>query len=204
MSNISNKNRYMVQLSLLIAIQIVLTIAPLGFLRLTIMTITLMHIPTLVGAIVLGPKAGAVLGLVFGISSIISAQLTGTIDVYVYSPLLSGSWWSLFVSIVPRVLFALFAAWIYKALIKAKVNMRVSAGIAAAIGTITHTIMVLGSIYILFGEIYAKQIKVAYDTLLVLFGTIALTNGPVETILAVIVLVAVVKPLTDLVQGSEA
>lgn len=198
-----NKNRYMVQLALLIAIQIVLTLTPLGFLRLGVMTITLMHIPTLVGAIVLGPKAGALLGFVFGISSIISAHFVGTIDVYVYSPFLSGSAWSLFVSLVPRVLFALIAAFLYKALIKAGLNIRLSAGIAAGVGTILHTVMVLGSIYILFGKIYAEQIKVAYDGLLIFFAGIAVTNGTVESVLAVIILAAIAKPLTDLVKSNS-
>ena len=193
----------MTQLALLVAIQVVFTLTPLGFLPLGVMTITLMHLPTLIGAIILGPSAGAFLGFTFGISSIISANLRGTPDVMVYSPFLSGSMWSVVIAIVPRVIFPIVTAYVYRALLKAKLFQRVSAGISAAIGTALNTILVLSSIYLLLGEMYATNIGVPYNTLLAAFAAVAVTNGTVEVIVAVLISVALVKPLSSYLDDSQ-
>lgn len=63
----------MVQMAILIAIMIILAFTPLGYLKFGLIEITLMVIPVAVGAIVLGPLCGAILGGVFGITSLFSA-----------------------------------------------------------------------------------------------------------------------------------
>lgn len=63
------KTLWLAQLSLLIAIELILAYTPLGYLRTLGLEITFLMIPVAVGAIVLGPGAGAVLGLVFGLTS---------------------------------------------------------------------------------------------------------------------------------------
>ena len=61
----------MVQMAILIAIMIILAFTPLGYLKFGLIEITLMVIPVAVGAIVLGPLCGAILGGVFGLTSFI-------------------------------------------------------------------------------------------------------------------------------------
>ena len=56
----------MTQLALLIAIELIMTVTPLGYIMIPPIAATLMHIPVIVGAVVMGPKAGAALGTVFG------------------------------------------------------------------------------------------------------------------------------------------
>lgn len=65
--------------------------------------ITLVHIPTLIGIFILKPKYGFILGLAFGIGSLIAAYLYGSqpSDLAFQNPL---------VSVLPRALFGL-AAW---------------------------------------------------------------------------------------------
>ena len=60
-----------VELALLVAIIIVLAFTPLGYIKTLGLEITLIVVPVTVGAITLGPAAGAVLGLVFGLTSFI-------------------------------------------------------------------------------------------------------------------------------------
>ena len=59
----------MVQLSVLIAILLLLELTGLGMIKTAGLEITIMLVPVIVGAIVMGPAAGALLGGVFGLIS---------------------------------------------------------------------------------------------------------------------------------------
>ena len=67
----NTKTRQMVQLAILTAIILVMAFTPLGYLRVATMTITFLSIPVVIGAILIGPAAGAFLGFVFGLTSFI-------------------------------------------------------------------------------------------------------------------------------------
>ncbi len=56
-------------MAVLIAIMLILAFTPLGYLRIGPLAISLMTIPVVIGAMILGPAGGAVLGLVFGLTS---------------------------------------------------------------------------------------------------------------------------------------
>ena len=62
---------YMVEMALLIAIILMMAFTPIGYIRTLGLEITLIVVPVAVGAVTLGPSAGAVLGAVFGITSFI-------------------------------------------------------------------------------------------------------------------------------------
>ncbi len=78
MENKTTRNtRYMVELSLMSAIIILMALTPLGYVKTPVLSITLLTIPVAVGAIILGPKGGAILGAIFGATSFAQA-LTGS------------------------------------------------------------------------------------------------------------------------------
>ena len=79
MSNSNKKfdTRYMVELAMMIAIIILMAFTPLGYLRTPGLSITFLTIPVAVGAIILGPRGGAICGLAFGATSFYMA-LTGS------------------------------------------------------------------------------------------------------------------------------
>ena len=58
----NERTRKMVQLSLLIALEAVLALTPLGFVPLGFTRATTMHIPVIIGAILMGPMQGGILG----------------------------------------------------------------------------------------------------------------------------------------------
>ena len=62
---------YLTQLALLSAIVWLMAFTPIGYLRTAGLEITFILIPVIVGGIVLGPAAGTILGLQFGITSFI-------------------------------------------------------------------------------------------------------------------------------------
>ncbi len=67
----SSKTYYIARLAILTAIVIVMAFTPLGYLKVGAIEITFLTIPVIIGAIWLGPTAGAILGGVFGITSFI-------------------------------------------------------------------------------------------------------------------------------------
>ena len=56
----------MVQLAILVAIMLIFAYTPLGYLKSGPIEITFMVLPVAIGAIILGPSAGAILGGIFG------------------------------------------------------------------------------------------------------------------------------------------
>lgn len=196
-----NKTLTMVQLSFLIALEIILTISPLGYIQLGFMTITLMHIPVLVGATVMGPFAGGLLGLVFGISSMIKSTYFGTPDAVIFSPFLTKSFKSVVLAVVPRVLFGIAAGFLFKILVKKGISYSVSTAISVGIGTLLHTIMVLGLIQLLFAKQYAELIGVEVNALFKIFLSILSINGLVEALVAVLVCFKLVPVLIKSKKG---
>ena len=59
--------RWLTSVALMAAIVILLANTPLGMIQLPVIKATTVHIPVILGAVLLGPMAGAVLGGVFGI-----------------------------------------------------------------------------------------------------------------------------------------
>ena len=81
--------RYLVSVALMAAIVILLANTPLGMIQLPIIKATTVHIPVIIGAILLGPSAGAILGTIFGICSLISNTTAPTLLSFAFSPFLS-------------------------------------------------------------------------------------------------------------------
>ena len=59
----------MVRLAILIAILLLMAFTPLGYIRFGGLEITFLTVPVIIGAIILGPVEGAILGGVFGLTS---------------------------------------------------------------------------------------------------------------------------------------
>lgn len=194
------KTLYLTQLALLIAVELVLSFTPLGFIPLPTMKATTLHIPVMLGAILLGPTAGGILGGVMGIGSVINNTITPGVTSFVFSPFYSvgefhGNLWSLVVAILPRVLIGVVAGWLYRALTHKNKKSVVALAVTGLAGSMTNTVGVMGLIYLLFGRNYAAATGKPYE---LLFGAIMLvvgTNGVVEAIVAAILVSLIAKPL---------
>ena len=151
---------------------------------------TLLHIPVIIGSIVLGARKGAFLGLVMGIISRVNATIVTLPSSFLFSPLQPlpgtnhGSMWALVVAIVPRVLVGLLPAYIYKLMPR-----RFGAGLAAFVGTATNTVLVLSFIFLFFRT-------VTHQTFGALLASIITGNSIAEVIIAVILTMAIVPALT--------
>lgn len=186
-------------LALFIAIEIAVSVIPfLGYINLGFINATTLHIPVIIAGILLGKKEGAIVGLVFGLTSLIKASIDPNISSFVFSPFItiggqSGNFVSLLIAIVPRVLVGFVAGLVYEQLSKRNVNDILSMSVAALLGSLTNTILVLGGIYIFFGPAYASVVGIAYDALIGFIMSIITGSGIMEAIAAVIIAVAVCK-----------
>lgn len=202
--------RLMAQIALLAAIMIVMAFTPLGYIPLPFMNATTMHIPVIVGACLLGPKVGGVLGGLFGITSVVKATIQPNITSFVFTPFysfspeFSGNWMSLIVAILPRILIGVVAGLVFQELVKLIRNQTVSLAVAGVLGSMTNTIGVMGLIYLLFGEQYAAAGGTDPSLLLGVILGVVCTNGIVEAIIAGVLTAAVCKALLAAFRKSFA
>lgn len=200
MERTKKDTRWMVSVALMAAIIIVLANTPLGMIQLPIIKATTVHIPVIIGAILLGPAAGAVLGSVFGLCSLVSNTMAPTLLSFAFSPFLSttglvGALKALWVSVGCRILIGIVAGWLWLLFQKLKFNQTVSLAITGFIGALTNTLTVMGSIYLLFAQQYAEAKDVAITAVWgLIMGTVTASGIP-EAIAAAVLVLALGKVL---------
>lgn len=163
------------------AVVIVLGITRLGLLPWFFgASVTIIHIPVIIGAVLEGPLVGAFIGLLFGLFSLMQAAVApnGPVDAAFVNPL---------ISVLPRLLIGP-AAWGLYRLIRGAPELsagalRETAAVAAAAawGSLVNTGLVLSGLGI-FGFFPWPMI-----------GAVALGNGPAEALVATLITVAVVS-----------
>ena len=199
--------RWMVSVALMAAIIIVLANTPLGMIQLPIIKATTVHIPVIIGAILFGPLAGAILGGVFGICSLISNTMAPTLLSFAFSPFLAsnlaGVLKALWISVGCRILIGVAAGGLWILFRKIKLNTYVALAITGFAGSMVNTIMVMGSIYFLLAQQYAEAKEVAVTAVFgLIMGTV--TASGIPEALAAAVLVAVIgKVLMRLTASSQ-
>ena len=201
--------RKLTQLSILVALEAIMAFVPiLGSIPLGPIVATTAHIPVIIAAVTLGVGSGAFMGFVFGLFSfIVHSFVTPTITSFVFTPIVSvgnvgGSFWSLVICFVPRILLGISAALLYQFFSKIDKKDRWSYIVSSVLATILHTVLVLGGIFIFFKDSYSEAIGQAADLLLGLIGATILTNGIPEAILAAIVTVAVAIPIKKVMKKT--
>ena len=85
----NKKTKKMVLFSMLLAIEVILSFPPLGFLRVGFLSVTMLHIPVIICAMALGKRYGAALGFVMGFCSFYNATFQPTITSFCFTPFFS-------------------------------------------------------------------------------------------------------------------
>ena len=192
--------RWMVSVALMAAIVIVLANTPLGMIQLPIIKATTVHIPVILGAILLGPGAGAILGAVFGICSLVSNTMAPTLLSFAFSPFLRttgipGALKAIWISVGCRILIGVVAGWLWVLFTKIKLNQFIALPIVGFVGSMVNTVTVMGSIYFLFAQQYAEAKEVALTAVFgLVMGTVTASGIP-EAIAAAILVLALGKVL---------
>lgn len=195
--------RYLATLAMLCGVLLVMGMTGIGFIPLPVIKATTMHIPVILGAILLGPSAGAVLGGVFGLCSIWVNTTSPGLLAFAFSPFMSnegliGAVKSLWIALGCRILLGVIAGWLWRLLHKYIKQDYIALPITAAVSTICHTLLVMGSIYVLLAQQYAAAKNVAVTAVFgLVMGTVTASGIP-EAIAAAILVTIIGKALLHL------
>ncbi len=179
--------RLMTQLALLIAVEVAMKAIGLGSVPVGPLYMSFLTVPIAVGAIVLGPSAGAILGGVFGIISFKDA-LTGASAMT--STLLSISFIHTFILCIgTRILMGFCTGLVYRLLKKLLKENKLSYILAALAAPLLNTLFFMGYIVLIFYN--SEYIQ----------GLVSL-NGASNPIMFVILLVGIQGLIEAIVCGA--
>ena len=183
-TNSSSKTRRLVLIGALGGISIFLGVSGLGLIRLPIFSLTIMHIPVIIGALLEGPVVGIAVGLIFGLFSMYQNITAPGLTSFIF--------WNPIIALIPRVLIGIVAYYSFK-LLKSKIKSTgVCAGIASILATLINTIGVLGLTYLLYLDKYAQAREISRDAVAGTLLTVGLTNGIPEAMVSALITIPIV------------
>ena len=155
-----NKTLFLAQFGILLAIEAIFCFTPLGSIPMGPIVATLAMIPVILVAILLGTKAGTLMGAFAGLFSFIVWTFAppSPVFAFVFTPFysvgeLSGNFGSVLICFLPRILVGTVAGLSYKALSKRFPEKDILCfSLSAILGSITNTVGVLGGIWLFFGN----------------------------------------------------
>ena len=207
MKNVSSKTVGMVQVALFAALIIIMSVTPmLGYIPLGFTRATIIHVPVILGSILLGPKKGALLGGIFGLTSFINNTINPTVTSFVFTPFYTlgefeGGIGSVIICFVPRILVGVLPYFVYRGLRKVmkqgKASQVISLGAAGVAGSLTNTILVMGLILVCFKDAYATANNIASGAVYGFVLSIVGINGVPEAIVAAIIVAFVGRILVS-------
>lgn len=176
----STKTIKMAQMAILIAIVLIMAFTPLGYLKTAGLEISLITIPVAIGAMVIGPGAGAVLGAVFGLTSFyqcfgmspFGAVLLGINPLYTF-----------LVCVPTRILMGYLAGVLFKVFIKADKTNTVCYFVGGFMTAFLNTLFFMGTLILFFWNTeYIQSLNAAGANALMFVVAFVGINGVVEWI----------------------
>lgn len=176
----STKTIKMAQMAILIAVVLIMAFTPLGYLKTAGLEISLITIPVAIGAMVIGPVAGAVLGAVFGLTSFyqcfgmspFGAVLLGINPLYTF-----------LVCVPTRILMGYLAGVLFKVFIKADKSNTVCYFVGGFMTAFLNTLFFMGTLILFFWNTeYIQSLNAAGANAFMFVVAFVGINGVVEWI----------------------
>lgn len=199
--NQKSSTHKLVLTALFCGIILLLNFTPFGYIQLPLIKATIIHVPVIIGAILLGPRIGAGLGFVFGLTSLYNNTFAPTLLSFAFSPVIpvpgtsNGSWEALIISLIPRILVGVVPYYFYqlmKKVLKGKHEF-LSLTLSGLIGSMTNTILVMNLIYFLFRDAYGKVRNIPTGAVYNAVLAVIVTNGIPEAVIAAVLTAAVCR-----------
>ena len=191
----------MVQVALFAALIIILAFTPfLGYIPLGFTRATIIHIPVIIGSLMLGPKKGAFLGFVFGMTSFINNTMNPTATSFVFTPFFElgevhGGIGSVIICFVPRILVGVVPWYVYRGLERISGKQMLSLAAAGIAGALTNTLLVMNLIYVFFRTAYAAANNVAEGAVYTFILSIIGMNGVPEAVVSAVLVSIICRVL---------
>lgn len=192
---------------LFVAVLILMAVTPLGFIQLPALKLTLVHIPVILGSMLLGWKRGALLGLVFALSSLVVNTLTPSLLSFAFSPFVPvygqerGSLAALAVCFIPRLLVGTVPGLLFARLRRSDTRRESGLrGLAwesliAAVGSLVNTLPTLGLMALFFSPAFGALKGITASQALTAIAALCVTNGVPEALAAAVLVPALLYPL---------
>ena len=202
----ASKTKGMTQVALFAALIVLMSFTPfLGYIPLGFTRATIIHIPVIIGSLLLGPKKGAGLGFVFGLTSFINNTINPTVTSFVFTPFyslgeFSGGIGSLIICFIPRILVGVVPFYVYHWVRKIQKKNEVSTVgliLAGISGALMNTLLVMNLIFVFFRDAYAAANGVAANAVYVFILSVIGINGVPEAIVAGILTVLIGRVLLN-------
>lgn len=195
--------RHMTQLALLMAIIILMAYTRLGYLNTPWgLPVSLIVIPVAVGGIVMGPKAGTFLGLVFGLTS-----FTKTFGDAGLGPLMleANPVGYFILCVVPRVLVGLLPSLLYSGLKRYPKMRTVSQALCCFLTPVVNTVLYMTTLWLLFADTWLAYNAIEGSGLNVLWLMLSgvAVNGIVEAAACLLIGTAVSKALLHTLHRND-
>lgn len=201
-ASISKRTLFLAQFAMLMAIEAIVCFTPLGSLpAFGPIVATLGMVPVIITAVVLGTGAGTAMGFFAGLFSFCVWTFTPPSPIaFVFTPFYSvgglhGNFWSLVICFVPRILVGAVTGLCFSLFTRLKWAPAFAYGLSGILGSLTNTVLVLGGIYVFFGQSYASVIGQSFNALLGLIGLTVLTSGIPEAIIGAVAAYAICYPI---------
>lgn len=189
------KNKHllaMVKLAMLVALLMIFCFTSIGFLKIGIVEITFNMIPVVIGAIAIGPAAGAFLGALFGAASFWQCFGQSTFGTLLFGV---NPFFTVLICFVPRILAGLLPGLIFRAMTKKKDNIA-AYFVSAAVGSLTNTVLFVGGFCLLFKDTMLGMASDNGLSPLAFIATAFLLNASVELVANTAIVAAVSKAVT--------
>lgn len=190
------KTKQLTQIAILLAVILLMAFTPLGYLKTLGLEITFITIPVIIGAIVIGPGAGALLGFAFGITSFI--QCFG-MSAFGATLLAINPIFTFITCVATRTLMGYLTGIIFK-LIKGEAKSVVPYGVASLCGALLNTLFFMSAIILFFGK--SEYILSLQGNLSVIKFVLAFVgiNGLVEAIACFLIATAISKAVVKFIK----
>ncbi len=196
-SNSLSRTAYLVRLGALLAIVVVLTTLNIGNIPIGPIVATIYQVPVIIGAVLLGTGAGAVLGGAWGLLCFWLAFTGQTTDVVALAIIQQSPLTYFAIAFLPRLLTGVAAGLVYRLtsrLFKSRRSIPALA-ITGAAGALCNTVLYLGSLYLLVRELLAEVYSIDLGAVLGMVLGVASTNGVAEAAVSAVVVSAVCRVL---------
>ncbi len=193
----NTKTRRLTTTALMAALTLVLGLTPIGFFTIpfTTIDITLMCLPVIIGAVVIGWREGLLLGLLFALTSLTKALTAPSPLVAALLPYPLALYPSIF---LPRLLIPLVAYGVWR--LTTRLPKALGLSITAAVGSLTNTVFFLGMLYMLGAGPIAEQLGMTTGAVSALLAGVVLSNGLPEAAAAVVLCVPVILALQNVIK----
>ena len=204
--NSSKKIRQLTRLAILVATIFLLANTPLGYISIGPIAATTVQIPVVIGAALMGPFSGAILGFFFGLSALIKVLTVPGADPFATMVMQYSPFAYLFVCMVPRILMGFLSgvlADVFKKITDKRNNGEKNRlgndilryGVTGFAGSMFNTVFYLGSLWLLASEVIATAYGVDVSAVGGIVMTTAVTAGIPEAIVSALVVTTVCKAL---------